>query len=75
MAATASVGDPAPSCGPIAGLRAVPPGLQTPSRPLKWYIEPRGRAALLHPPLPREPPDDTNHEPACWGGLGRGYHH
>ena len=69
-AATASVGDPAPSCGPIAGLRAVPPGLQTPSRPLKMVHRAARSRRVITPATTTSRPMTPTMNPRVGAGWG-----
>ena len=67
---TASVGDPAPSCGPIAGLRAVPPGFQTPSRPLKMVHRAARSRRVITPATTTSRPMTPTMNPRVGAGWG-----
>ena len=66
----ASVGDPAPSCGPIAGLRAVPPGLQTPSRALKMVHRAARSRRVITPATTTSRPMTPTMNPRVGAGWG-----
>ena len=67
---TASVGDPAPSCGPIAGLRAVPPWLQTPIRPLKMVHRAARSRRVITPATTTSRPMTPTMNPRVGAGWG-----